>query len=199
MNQALKHQFIQNLRDPYFGVVTRGQCLTSPDSESFTQFWGQLALMFHSRGKHAKVVHATSAGVEDEDTEQQLSHNYRKRQHKINAQATESTTVKAKMNKALQENKNLKGLFNLEKMVEAMIKAVSAMTVKEHPKTSQGAQYKGTSNYVGRQQQLQLACGFNGTLEPNTTCYYCKDTRHMKDNCIQPNNKLAHEIQAQDR
>ena len=49
-NQALKHQFAQNLRDPYFGVVARGQCLSSPDSESFTQFRGRLALMFNSRG-----------------------------------------------------------------------------------------------------------------------------------------------------
>ena len=40
VNQALKHQFAQNLRDPYFGVVARGQCLSSPDSESFTQFLG---------------------------------------------------------------------------------------------------------------------------------------------------------------
>ena len=41
-NQALKHQYAQNLRDPYFGVVARGQCLSSPDSESFTQFRGQV-------------------------------------------------------------------------------------------------------------------------------------------------------------
>ena len=38
-NQALKHQFAQNLRDPYFRVVARGQCLSSPDSKSFMQFW----------------------------------------------------------------------------------------------------------------------------------------------------------------
>ena len=38
-NQALKHQCAENLRDPYFRVVARGQCLSSPDSESFTQFW----------------------------------------------------------------------------------------------------------------------------------------------------------------
>ena len=44
-NQALKHQFAQNLRDPYFGVVARGQCLSSPDFESFIQFWGWLVLM----------------------------------------------------------------------------------------------------------------------------------------------------------
>ena len=35
-NQALKHQFAQNLRDPYFRVVARGQCLSSPHSEFYT-------------------------------------------------------------------------------------------------------------------------------------------------------------------
>ena len=50
-NQALKHQYVQNLRDPYFRVVARGQCLFSPDSKSFTQFRGRLALMFNSWGK----------------------------------------------------------------------------------------------------------------------------------------------------
>ena len=50
-----------------------------PDSESFTQFWGQLVLMFNSRGKCTKVVHTTSMAVENEDTDQQLSHNSRRR------------------------------------------------------------------------------------------------------------------------
>ena len=63
-NQALKHQFAQNLGDPYFRVVARGQCLSSPDAEIFTQFWDQLAQMFNSRGKHTKVVSATSAAVD---------------------------------------------------------------------------------------------------------------------------------------
>ena len=74
-NQALKHQFAQNLRDPYFGVVARGQCLSSPDSESFTQFGGLFALMFNSTGKHAKAVNVTSAAVDSRDLEDQLSYN----------------------------------------------------------------------------------------------------------------------------
>ena len=63
-NQALKHQFTQNLRDPHFRVVARGQCLSFSDFESFTQFWGWLALMFNSRGKHTKVATVTSAAVD---------------------------------------------------------------------------------------------------------------------------------------
>ena len=84
-------------------------------------------------------------------------------------------------------------------MVEAMTKVVSDMTVKECPKTSWGIQYKGVSNYVGRQQQPPLAHGADGTLELNTICYYCKDTRHMKDNCNWLNNKIVHKLQAQEQ
>ena len=76
-NQALKHQYAQNLRDPYFRVVARGQCLSFPDSKSFTQFRGRLALMFNSLGKqqHARV-NVTSTAVESGDSEH-LSHNSR--------------------------------------------------------------------------------------------------------------------------
>ena len=107
--------------------------------------------MFSSRGKCAKVVSTTSVAVENEDIEEHLFHNSRKRQNKIDAQAAKITSVKSKLNKALEENKKLKDFFSSEKMVEAMTKVVRAMTVQEHPKTSQGTQYKGASNYVGRQ------------------------------------------------
>ena len=34
-------------------------------------------------------------------------------------------------------------------MVEAMSKAVSAMTMQGHPKSTKGTQYQGALNYVG--------------------------------------------------
>ena len=80
-----------------------------------------------------------------------------------------------------------------------MTKVVSTMTMKEFPKTSQDTQYKGASSYVGRQQQPQLAHVANGTLEPNITCNYCKDTRQTKDNCVWLNNKIACEVQLQEQ
>ena len=101
--QVLKHQFAQNLRDPYFGVMARGQCLFSPDSESFTQFWGQLALMFNSRGKQHAKANVTTSAVDSGDTQEHLSHNSRRWQGKIDAQAAEIATMKTELNKALQE------------------------------------------------------------------------------------------------
>ena len=93
-----------------------------------------------------KVVHATSVSVDNEDTEQHLSHNSQKRHNKMNAQATKISAVKAELNKALQENTKLKDMFNLDKMVETMTKMVSAITMKECSKTLQGTQYKGASH-----------------------------------------------------
>ena len=44
-----------------------------------------------------------------------------------------------------------------------------------------------------------MAYDANGMLELNTTCYYCKNTRHMKDNSIWLNNEIAHKPQAQEQ
>ena len=141
-NQALKRQFAQNQRDPYFRLVARGQCLSSPDCKSFTQFLGRLALMFNSQMKQCTKVNITTAAVDSGDQEH-LSHNSRQMQAKIYAQAAEITSMKSELNKALQENKKLKSLLSPEKMVEAMTKAVSAMTIQSHTTStsSKGTQY----------------------------------------------------------
>ena len=172
-------------------MVARGQHLSTPDSKSFIQFEGWLALMFNSRGKQCAKANVTASAVDCGDTEEHLSHNSRRWQSKIDAQAAEMATMKTELNKALHENKRLKSLFSPEKMVEAMSKAVSAMTVQRYPKSTKGTQYQRASNYIGRPRQPQLACGANGTLQPSVTHFYCKDTRHIKDNCVWLNNKIA--------
>ena len=34
-------------------------------------------------------------------------------------------------------------------------------------------------------------CGVDGILWPSVTCFYCKDTGHIKDNCVWLNNKIT--------
>ena len=149
--------------------------------------------MFNSQGKQHMKVSVTTLAVDSGDSQEHLSHNSRKRQTKIDAQAAEIATMKTELNKALQENKRLKSLFSPEKMVEAMTKAVSVVTMQSH-QTSSGTQYQEASSYIGRPRQPQLACGADGTLQPSVTCFYCKDTRHVKDNCVWLNNKIMHEL-----
>ena len=136
----------------------------------------------------------TMSAVGSGDSQEHLPHNSRRRQTKINAQAAENPTMKTELNKTLQENKRLKSLFSPEKMVEAMTKAISPMIMQSHWTSSRGTQYQGPSSYIGRPRQPQLAHGANGTLQPSVTCFYCKDTRHVKDNCVWLNNKIAHEL-----
>ena len=150
--------------------------------------------MFNSWGKQCVKASVTTSAVDSGDCQEHLSHNSRKRQTKIDAQAAEIATMKTELNKTLQENKRLKSLFSPEKMVEAMTKAVSAMTMQSHPTSSRGTLYQGASSYIGRPRQPQLACGANRTLQPSVTCFYCKDTRYVKDNCVWLNNKITCEL-----
>ena len=146
--------------------------------------------MFNSQGKQHARANVTMAAVESGDPEH-LSHNSRQRQNRIDAQAAEITNMKAELNKALQENKQLKSLFSPDKVVEAMTKAVRAMTVQSHPSSSsKGTQYQGASRFIGRPRPPQMACSADGTFLPSVTCNYCKDTGHFKDNCVWLNNKI---------
>ena len=87
-------------------------CLSLTDS--FTQFWGRFALMFNSQKKQCAKVSVTTAAVDSGDQEH-LSHNSRQRQAKINAQAAKITSMKTKLNKALQDNKKLKSCSDQKK------------------------------------------------------------------------------------
>ena len=61
---------------------------------------------------------ATSAAVDSGEARDHLFHNSRKRQSKVNAQATEITAVKAELNKALEENKKLKTCSALKRLLK---------------------------------------------------------------------------------
>ena len=74
-------------------------------------------------------------------------------------------------------------------MVAAMSKAVSAMTMQGCSTSSRGTQYKGASSYISREWQSQLAHGAKGTVQLSVTCFYCKDTGHIKNNCVWLNKK----------
>ena len=54
----------------------------------------------------------------------------------------------------------------------------------------------GTSGYTGKPylgmpRPLQLTPGADGSLDPELSCWYCKDTGHLKENCVKINRRLA--------
>ena len=38
--------------------------------------------------------------------------------------------------------------------------------------------------FLGQPREPQLLAGKDGTINPNKTCRYCKDTGHELDNCV---------------
>ena len=155
--------------------------------------------------KPTKEDHRTSTAVDSKEVsrdithnqQQPFSHNSHRHQHNTGTQAAEITNMKSELNSALEENQNLKEMFNPHWLVEAISKVVGNITMKEGPKPPQGTQYQGNSNYVRRLGQPQLAHGANGTLELTVTCHYCRDRGHIKDNCVCLCNKIAHDMQLQ--
>ena len=45
--------------------------------------------------------------------------------------------------------------------------------------------------YLGRPHPSQLAPGVGGSLDPSLVCRYCKDTGHLKENCVKLTRRLA--------
>ena len=45
--------------------------------------------------------------------------------------------------------------------------------------------------YLGKPYPSQLVPGVDGSLDPALTCWYCKDTSHLKENCVKLTQQLA--------
>ena len=60
-NEQLKNQYAHKLHDQYYAAIACSVLQTSNPSETFTQFWGQLALTFGSHSMLGKVSSRTAA------------------------------------------------------------------------------------------------------------------------------------------
>ena len=100
-NEQLKSQFAHKLKDPYYAAIARDMLQSSEDSESFTQFWGHLAMTFGGRSKlgktssHTAAIETSSYVISEEAGECWLSKNSRQRQRKIEQQASQISSLEA--------------------------------------------------------------------------------------------------------
>ena len=100
-NEQLKSQYAHKLKDPYYAAIARSMLQSLEDSESFTQFWGHLAMMFGGRSKsgktssHTAAIETSSYVISEETGECRLSKNSRQRQRKIEQQASQISCLEA--------------------------------------------------------------------------------------------------------
>ena len=55
-NEQLKHQYAHKLHDQYYAAIAHSVLQTSDPMETFTQFWGRLALTFGSHSRLGKLA-----------------------------------------------------------------------------------------------------------------------------------------------
>ena len=60
-NKQLKNQYAHKLHNQYYAAIAHSVLQTSDPSETFTQFWGHLALTFGSHSRLGKVSSQTAA------------------------------------------------------------------------------------------------------------------------------------------
>ena len=200
-NEQLKNQYAHKLHDQYYAAIAQSVLQTSNPLKTFTQFRGHLALTFSSRSWSGKVsswtaaIEITASVISEVAQEPKLSKNSRQRQHKIHQQATKISSLEA-------QNQKLAQLLKPKFLVETITKAVASnLNINGGSKPQQKEQPSGYTGkpYLGKPRPSKLALGINGSLNPEVFCWYCKDTGHLKENCIKLNRRLALENKQPDR
>ena len=126
--------------------------------------------------------------------EPKLLKNSQQRQHRIDQQAAKISSLEA-------QNQKLAQLLEPKFLVETITKAVASnLNINVDKKPQQGEASGYTSRpYLGKPRPLKLAPGINGSLNPELSCWYCKDTGHLKENCVKLNRRLAFENKQPDQ
>ena len=192
-NEQLKSQYAHKLHDQYYAAIACSVLQTSDPSETFTQFRGCLALTFSSQSRSGKVssqtaaIETTASVISEVSQEPKLSKNSQQRQHKIDQQATKISSLEA-------QNQKLAQLLEPKFLVETVTKAVASnLNISVDKKLSQNESGYTSKPYLGKPRPLKLAPGIDGSLDPELSCWYCKDIGHLKENCIKLNRRLAWE------
>ena len=79
--------------------------------------------------------------------------------------------------------------IDTQQLVKAITQAMSCMYVGT--KKLAGDQETKGKPFLGTDRPSELSKGMDGSLDPNLSCWYCKDTGHEKENYRQLQKKLA--------
>ena len=85
----------------------------------------------------------------------------------------------------MDQNKKLCQLLEPKFLVETSTQAVaSSLKMDKTTKLDSSPSGYKSKPYLGKPCPSQLAPGVDGSLDPALTCWYCKDTSHLKENCV---------------
>ena len=158
---------------------------TQSEDMLFTQFCAKCVFMSGSRSKKVKVSTAThtiddvtSAKIgELKKTCSQLCAQKNKKKWQLQTELTEQQIKESEKLKATQAPG-----VDAQQLVKAITQAMSCMYVGTKKLASDqetiGKPFSGTN------WPPELSKGLDGSLDPNLSCQWCKDTSHEKENCM---------------
>ena len=117
-----------------------------------------------------------------------MSKNSQQRQNKIDQQASKISSLEVQNQKLTQL---LEPKFLVNTITQAVASSLNINGNKPQKSDTNGVSGYTREPYLGKPRPLQLALGVDGSLDPELSCQYCKDTGHLKENCIKLNRRLA--------
>ena len=143
-------------------------------------------MMFGGRSRlgktssHTAAIEASSCII-SEETDQGVQ-----AVKKFKAEVEEDQTASlANQQPGGTKHKKLGQLLEPKFLVETIVKAVASNLNMGKINNAESSPSGFVSKpYLGRPHPSQLAPGVDGSLHPSLTCQNCKDTSHLKDNCV---------------
>ena len=176
LDNTMKQRYASQLYDRSNASIAKALLLQIPNV-SFTQYRNELARVLGTRQRPSKSVSTKSVSVTPESTksgeEKPVPKSQHKRDSKIKAQSSQIKDLREKLDGAIAENAQIKEWLNPNTLQTAFTNALQA-----------SGQFRSGGKYAGKRRESKVAAGIDGTIDPEKTCIYCKDTGHEKTNCI---------------
>ena len=174
----MKQWYASQLYDRSNSSIAKALLLQMP-TVSFTQYRNELARVLGThqcpvKGVSSKVISVTPEETESEGKEKSDLKSQRQRDRKISAQSSQIRDLHEKLDGAVAENTQIREWLNPETLQTAFTNALQAS----------GQHFRTQGKFFGKRCEPKVAAGIDGTTDPDKHCNYCKDTGHVKENCL---------------
>ena len=203
LDSTLKQRYASQLLDRNSASIAK-TLLVQMSKCSFTEFRNELARVLDTRCKaivKASLKPITTKAIEvKEDDEQDAppppykslnkpSTSIIKKDKKIHVQSAQIKDLQQKLDQAVAENSQIRELLSPATLTTAFSNALSA--TKTRFASQPGSRTNQNQNqqfmpkpFLGKPRPSKLAAGKDGSINPDQTCRYCKDTGHLLENCL---------------
>ena len=133
-----------------------------------------------------KPLSTRSVEVESSEEDALPSKSQIKKDKKISAHSSQIQDLQSKLDQAVAENSQIRELLSPATLTMAFTNALTASKTSFADKSHySGTQQPGQGKpFLRKCHPSKLAAGKDGVTNPEQSCWYCKDTGHLLENCL---------------